>query len=232
MENDASKKREGAKKTTIALGASTKEQREAFASKIGKFIPSSSHAAPSAPGPALKKSAHPSMGHAKSGNVKAVITALESKTTITTAPKDKGKGKEVEHTGKHATKTAQAQMQARYQAQLMAQELAAPTNTEPTDDIELPDIASEYSNSDDEGRSKKFDPPVWAQSPALHAELELQSTMNPDDIFGAIKPLKMEELFRNRTSRFRQRTSSANWAGTDELTAYEEKEYARRMGFK
>ena len=79
---------------------------------------------------------------------------------------------------------------------------------------------------------KTFDPPQWAQSPALRAELELQSTMNPDDIFGAIKPLKMEELFKTRASRFRARTSSANWVGTDELTAQERREYAKRMGYK
>ena len=231
MENDAAKKKEEAKKTPATHKVPTKEQRDAFASKIGKFMPSSSQAAPSAPSSALKKSAHPSMGHAKSGNVKAAITALESKSTSTTVAKDKGKGKELEVVAKHTTKTAQAQMQARYQAQLTEQELI-PTKLEPTEDIELPDIASEYSNSDDEDRPRTFDPPTWAQSPALRAELELQSTMNPDDIFGAIKPLRMEELFKNRTSKFRARTSSANWAGTDELTAYEEKEYARRMGFK
>jgi hypothetical protein len=41
----------------------------------------------------------------------------------------------------------------------------------------------------------------------------------------------MEEIFKTRTSRFRARTSSANWAGTDELTSAEEKAYAKRMGY-
>ena len=44
--------------------------------------------------------------------------------------------------------------------------------------------------------------------------------------------LRMEEIFRTRQSRFRARTSSANWAGADQLTAEEEREYARRMGFQ
>ncbi|KAI0724513.1 hypothetical protein C8T65DRAFT_691535 [Cerioporus squamosus] len=97
--------------------------------------------------------------------------------------------------------------------------------------IELPDINSEYSDSDDEDRPKR-DLPDWAKSPDIAAALQQQSTINPDDIFGRIGPLRMEEIFRTRHSRFRARTSSANWTGTDELTQHEEKEYARRMGFK
>ncbi|KAF8905573.1 hypothetical protein CPB84DRAFT_1745501 [Gymnopilus junonius] len=102
----------------------------------------------------------------------------------------------------------------------------------PSESIELPDINSEYSDSDDEDRVRTFDPPDWAQSPELRQALEMQSTINPDDIFGAVRPLKMEEIFKTRTSRFRARTSSANWTGTDRLTLQEEKDYARRMGFK
>ena len=30
--------------------------------------------------------------------------------------------------------------------------------------------------------------------------------MNPDDIFGAVRPIKMEVIFKSRTSRFRART--------------------------
>ena len=102
----------------------------------------------------------------------------------------------------------------------------------PSEDIELPKINSEYSDSEDEDRVRTFNPPEWAQSPELRQALEMQSTMNPDDIFGAVRPLKMEEIFKSRTSRFRARTSSANWTGTDRLTMQEQGEYARRMGFK
>ena len=101
-----------------------------------------------------------------------------------------------------------------------------------SESIELPDINSEYSDSEDEGRASRRDLPDWAKSPDIAAALREQSQINPDDIFGRIGPLRMEEIFRTRQSRFRARTSSANWAGTDELTAAEEREYARRMGFK
>ena len=98
--------------------------------------------------------------------------------------------------------------------------------------IELPDIRSEYSDSEDEDRPNRRNLPDWAKSPDIAEALRQQSAINPDDIFGRIGPLRMEEIFRTRQSRFRARTSSANWAGTDELTAAEEREYARRMGFK
>lgn len=149
-------------------------------------------------------------------------------------PKFKGKGKATDDniSDKQPARVMQAQMQARVQAQIEAQQQELmPPPLVPSEAIELPDINSEYSDSEDEDRVRTFDPPNWAQSPELRQALQSQSTVNPDDIFGAIKPLKMEELFKTRTSRFRVRTSSANWAGTDELTAAEEKEYARRMGY-
>ncbi|KAJ3521647.1 hypothetical protein NM688_g8990 [Phlebia brevispora] len=119
----------------------------------------------------------------------------------------------------------------RAKAQIQA---ATPRQPPPvtSESIELPDINSEYSDSEDEDRPRTFDPPEWAQSPELRQALEQQSHMNPDDIFGRIGPLRMEEIFRTRQSRFRSRTSSANWSGPDQLTAEEEREYARRMGFK
>lgn len=99
--------------------------------------------------------------------------------------------------------------------------------------IELPEPNSEYSDSEDESRQrKKNDAPEWTQSPELRAALESQSRVNPDDIFGPVRPLRMEDIFRTRTSRFRARTSSANWSGPDGLRQEEEREYARRMGFQ
>lgn len=64
--------------------------------------------------------------------------------------------------------------------------------------------------------------------------LENMRTVNPDTIFGAMPALHMEEIFPGgrRKSRFRNRTSSANWAGTDGVTREEMEEYARRMGFE
>uniref|UniRef100_D8PJZ2 Inner centromere protein ARK-binding domain-containing protein n=2 Tax=Schizophyllum commune (strain H4-8 / FGSC 9210) TaxID=578458 RepID=D8PJZ2_SCHCM len=122
-------------------------------------------------------------------------------------------------------------MAARAKAQMQAAQAAAePPNPGPTDNIELPDINSEYSDSDDEDRGR--DVADWAQSPDLARMLRVQSTINPDDIFGEIRPLRMEEMFKTRQSRFRARTSSANWTGTDRLTVEEEREYARRMGYR
>lgn len=124
----------------------------------------------------------------------------------------------------------QSQMAARAKAKLDAARKTEPLV--PSESIELPDINSEYSDSEDEDRVRTFDPPDWAQSPELRQALEVQSTVNPDEIFGPVRPLRMEEIFKTRTSRFRARSSSANWTGTDRLTMQEETEYARRMGFK
>ncbi|KAF8846369.1 hypothetical protein BDN67DRAFT_940168 [Paxillus ammoniavirescens] len=124
----------------------------------------------------------------------------------------------------------QSQMAARAKAQMQAAKQQTPEV--PSESIELPDINSEYSDSEDEDRVRTFDPPEWAQSPELRQALQLQSTVNPDDIFGAIRPLRMEEMFRTRQSRFRARTSSANWSGSDRLTIEEIREYEQRMGFQ
>ncbi|KAJ7597027.1 hypothetical protein C8J56DRAFT_817242 [Mycena floridula] len=124
----------------------------------------------------------------------------------------------------------QGQMAARAKAQLQAAKQIEPLI--PSEEIDLPDIRSDYSDSGDEDQ-RKYDPPTWAQSPELRQALESQSTINPDAIFGAVKPLRMEEVFQgSRVSKFRARTSSANWAGADRLTREEEHEYAKRMGFK
>ncbi|KAG7099202.1 hypothetical protein E1B28_001069 [Marasmius oreades] len=129
------------------------------------------------------------------------------------------------------SQVVQNQMSARAKAQIQASKQTE--SVIPSESIELPEINSEYSDSDDEDRKRAFDPPDWAQSPELRQALQMQSTINPDEIFGAIQPLRMEEIFRNgRTSRFRPRSSSANWNGTDRLTAEEERDYARRMGFR
>ena len=100
------------------------------------------------------------------------------------------------------------------------------------EDIVLPDINSEYSDSNDSEKSNEFKRPEWAESPELRAALERQATRNPDELFGPIKPISMEELFKVKVSKFRPRSSSANWASGDGVTRKEEVEYAKRMGFK
>ncbi|GAA5860035.1 hypothetical protein JCM1840_001850 [Sporobolomyces johnsonii] len=111
----------------------------------------------------------------------------------------------------------------------------APPKPEPEPYQELPEIDSEYSDSDDEAHEKKVASfPRWAQSPALaHALLE-QRKINPDEIFGPIPPLSIQEIFRSNQSavRLRARTSSAQWDGTDALTRTDMERYQRAMGFR
>ncbi|KIJ55492.1 hypothetical protein M422DRAFT_152189, partial [Sphaerobolus stellatus SS14] len=73
--------------------------------------------------------------------------------------------------------------------------------------------------------------PSWTHEENVEKALEAQSRLNPDDIFGRIKPLKIEEIFKDSKISFRHRTSSANWEGTDKLTPAEEIEYAKKMGY-
>ena len=144
--------------------------------------------------------------------------------------KAKAKPQEDDMGDKLPSTMLQSQMAARAKAQMQAAKVSTPEV--PSESIELPDINSEYSDSGDEDRVRTFDPPDWAQSPELRQALQMQSTVNPDDIFGEIRPLRMEEMFRTRQSRFRARTSSANWSGSDRLTVEEIREYERRMGFQ
>jgi hypothetical protein len=92
-------------------------------------------------------------------------------------------------------------------------------------------LTNRYSDSDDSEKSTDFKRPDWAESPELRAALERQSRRNPDELFGPIHPISMEELFKVKISKFRPRSSSANWANGDGVTRKEEVEYAKRMGF-
>jgi hypothetical protein len=94
------------------------------------------------------------------------------------------------------------------------------------DSIDLPEIPtdSEDEDSDDEA-ANNFPVPNWANSPALNQGLILQEGMDPVSVFGLPGEIKLEEVFRNveRHPRFRARTSSANWSGSDRLTEDEVK---------
>ena len=139
-------------------------------------------------------------------------------------PKPKGKGKAVHDDELQPSQIVKKDMAARARAKL-----DPPINSE---SIELPEIDSEYSDSDDEDKKKNFDPPDWAQQANVTNALQSLSRVNPDNIFGAVQPLAIEDMFRTRTSRFRARTSSADWNGVDGLTKEEEEDYVRRMGFE
>jgi hypothetical protein len=90
--------------------------------------------------------------------------------------------------------------------------------------IDLPEINTD-SEDDDSDAGNDFKVPDWANSPAIRAQLAAQDSIDPAQVFGPISELKMEEIFKNkdRWGRFRARTSSANWSGSDRLTEDEVK---------
>lgn len=137
----------------------------------------------------------------------------------------KGKGKAVQDDELQPSQIVKNDMAARARAKLDPPPITS-------ESIQLPEIDSEYSDSDDEDRKKNFDPPDWAQQANVADALQSLSRVNPDNVFGAVQPLAIEDMFRTRTSRFRARTSSANWNGPDGLTKEEEEDYVRRMGFE
>lgn len=90
-----------------------------------------------------------------------------------------------------------------------------------SDDIKLPEI---MTDSEDEDSDNEFEQPSWVNTPNLREMLSTQQLMDPEQIFGPIAPLNMEQVFPNkeRHKRFRERTSSAYWAN-DELTSEEKR---------
>ncbi|KAK1966220.1 inner centromere protein [Colletotrichum sublineola] len=83
--------------------------------------------------------------------------------------------------------------------------------------IELPEIDTD--EDEDDGDAQIGVAP-WADSPQLRSALVRQETLDPQQIFGPPRALHMEEVFSNkeRWHKFRARTSSANWSGSDRLT--------------
>jgi hypothetical protein len=140
-------------------------------------------------------------------------------------PNLKGKGKAIHDDDPQPSQIVKGDMAARARAKMNPPAITS-------ESIELPEIDSEYSDSDEEDKKKGFDPPDWAQQANVTNTLQNLSRVNPDNIFGAVQPLAIEDMFKTRTSRFRARTSSANWGGSDGLTKEEEDDYARRMGFE
>ncbi|KFA78856.1 hypothetical protein S40288_05341 [Stachybotrys chartarum IBT 40288] len=87
------------------------------------------------------------------------------------------------------------------------------------DAIELPEIQTDDEDEDEEEAHGTV--AGWTDSPLLRQALMKQEVMDPSQIFGPPAPLNMEEVFsksKDKFSRFRARTSSANWSGTDRLT--------------
>lgn len=87
------------------------------------------------------------------------------------------------------------------------------------DNIELPEIQTD-DEDEEEDETRALAQASWADTPELRRELMKQETIDPMQVFGPPAPLKLEEVFKNkdRWNKFRARTSSANWSGTDRLT--------------
>ncbi|KAL5435129.1 hypothetical protein PMIN06_011186 [Paraphaeosphaeria minitans] len=87
------------------------------------------------------------------------------------------------------------------------------------EDIKLPDI---LTDSEDEDSDNDFEQPSWVNTPNLRELLTQQQLVDPEQVFGPIAPLNMEQVFPNkeRHKRFRERTSSAYWAN-DQVTEEE-----------
>lgn len=102
---------------------------------------------------------------------------------------------------------------------------------------DLPDVASEYSDSDDEAcmRKRKLEP-SWTRGRELEDLLLQQSTVDPDEIFGCqVGPVPLDAMLPPRKGdrrRMRHRTSSANWNGPDGLAQWEIDRYNERMGIR
>lgn len=86
------------------------------------------------------------------------------------------------------------------------------------ENIHLPEINTD--SEDDDSDTDILPKAPWVEQDVLHTELELQEDMDIESIFGPIAPFSLEEAFKadKKTKRFRDRTSSANWAGPDGLT--------------
>ncbi|KAH7328210.1 hypothetical protein B0I35DRAFT_11862 [Stachybotrys elegans] len=86
--------------------------------------------------------------------------------------------------------------------------------------IELPEIQTD-DEDEDEDEAHGGTIASWADSPDLRRALREQESMDPSSIFGPPAPLNMEEVFnksKDKWHKFRARTSSANWSGSDRLT--------------
>ncbi|KAJ3068637.1 hypothetical protein HDU98_008213 [Podochytrium sp. JEL0797] len=113
---------------------------------------------------------------------------------------------------------------------------------------ELPEIPDsddendEDSSEDDDGHAKtpaaaKPEPkkaavPSWVETPNLMRTLTQQTVRDPDEIFGSVKPLVLEDVFKGgRVQRKFRDSMAGNWVGNGELTPEEEEQYKQQMGF-
>eukprot|EP00842_Homolaphlyctis_polyrhiza_P001720 jgi/Hompol1/2549/HPOL_004917-RA len=167
---------------------------------------------------------------------------------------------------KHASATLQAH--AGHGIKQNKQHGSGPTSI--VDDFgNLPEPPSEYSDSDEDVDSDDDDDELvkgggsetpdtrklskrrkgkpiagWAQTPFVREALISQQQRDPEDIFGTVKPCKLDEIFAAKNSgpvdiagavqkhkRLVRRGSTQHWTGGDALTYEEEVAYKRKMGY-
>ncbi|KAE8220865.1 hypothetical protein CF319_g5678 [Tilletia indica] len=100
-------------------------------------------------------------------------------------------------------------------------------------DVSLPDIQSEYSDSEDEMTQRKRKREAeWMRGDGLQAALQAQLRFNADDLFGDFDPNSPPDLNRmmpppnGQRPRHIPRSSSANWNGPEQLMAYSMERHA------
>lgn len=106
----------------------------------------------------------------------------------------------------------------------------------PTDSEEDSDSDSEYDDhgGNGGGDNSSFPLPKWVSPNTLSNQLLAQESIDGDAVFGPIAPLRMEEIFakgsnKDRLKKFRERTSSANWALSGDGLTIEEVRADREM---
>lgn len=180
-----------------------------------------------------------------SGHDERVSTesALKSKLTTTAMPSTKAGGSTVRAPVRPVTGAPRAWPKAGEAPRSSALSTTnvfqqQPAVTEPAGNVstdELPDVQSEYSDSEDEASIKKRKlEPSWTRGRELEDLLLQQSTVDPDEIFGfQLGPVPLDTMLPPRKGdrrRIRKRTSSANWNGPDGLAQWEIDRYNERMG--
>jgi Inner centromere protein, ARK binding region len=135
----------------------------------------------------------------------------------------------------HKTPLAQQQHQPAPKSTL--QLIKSSPHYTPGETIALPEIPTDSEDSaddsSDEAAAGSFPVPSWASPTTLTNQLIAQESIDGDAVFGPIAPLRMEEIFakgnKDRLKRFRERTSSANWALSGDGLTVEEVRADREM---
>jgi hypothetical protein len=112
-------------------------------------------------------------------------------------------------------------------------DVLSPMSTYEMSDREQSD--TDDSESESYQHRKRKNVPSWAQKAKLLPALERQygnrdGQLDPETIFPPVMTCNLDDIFDQKKSRYRQRTSSANWS-KDGVTHTEIVAYKRTMGY-